>query len=115
VARGHWVFTPTLTGVGDRAHLLSKDISLQTHVEDILAVTKAEELSDFILVGHSYGGLVISGVADMLREQGIEALVHCFEQPELRFARSYLQPCQERPYRVVQDHRGRARLHGDCS
>ena len=69
VARGNRVFTPTLTGVGDRAHLFSKDISLQTHVEDILAVVETEELSDFILVGHSYGGFVISGVADALRER----------------------------------------------
>lgn len=69
MARGNRVFTPTLTGVGDRAHLFSKDISLQTHVEDILAVVETEELSDFVLVGHSYGGFVISGVADALRER----------------------------------------------
>ena len=69
MARGNRVFTPTLTGVGDRAHLFSKDISLQTHVEDILAVVETEELSDFVLVGHSYGGFVISGVADALRDR----------------------------------------------
>jgi len=68
-ARGHRVFTPSLTGLGDRAHLFSKDISLQTHVEDILAVVETGELSDFVLVGHSYGGFVISGVADTLRER----------------------------------------------
>jgi len=68
-ARGHTVFAPSLTGLGDRAHLFSKDISLQTHVEDILSVVESEELSDFILVGHSYGGFVISGVADTLRER----------------------------------------------
>jgi len=67
--RGHTVFAPTLTGVGDRAHLFSKDISLQTHVQDVLSVVESEELSDFVLVGHSYGGLVISGVADTLRER----------------------------------------------
>jgi pimeloyl-ACP methyl ester carboxylesterase len=55
--------------VGDRAHLFSKDISLQTHVEDILSVVDTEELNDFVLVGHSYGGFVISGVADTLRER----------------------------------------------
>jgi len=69
IARGQRVFTPTLTGVGDRAHLFSKDISLQTHVEDILSIIEAEELSDFVLVGHSYGGIVISGAADTLRER----------------------------------------------
>jgi pimeloyl-ACP methyl ester carboxylesterase len=68
-ARGHRVFTPSLTGLGDRAHLFSKGISLQTHVEDILSVVETEELSDFVLVGHSYGGFVISGVADALRER----------------------------------------------
>ena len=66
---GHRVFAPSLTGLGDRAHLFSKDISLQTHVQDILSVVETEELTDFILVGHSYGGFVISGVADVLRER----------------------------------------------
>jgi pimeloyl-ACP methyl ester carboxylesterase len=68
-ARRHRVFAPSLTGLGDRAHLFSKDISLQTHVEDILSVVETEELSDFVLVGHSYAGMVISGVADTLRER----------------------------------------------
>ncbi len=69
MARGHRVFAPSLTGLGDRAHLFSKEISVQTHVEDILAVIEAEELSDCVLVGHSYGGFVISGVADTLRDR----------------------------------------------
>ena len=68
-AGGHKVFTPSLTGLGDRAHLFSKDISLQTHVEDILSVVEAEELSGFVLVGHSYAGIVISCVADALGER----------------------------------------------
>lgn len=68
-ARGHRVFTPSLTGLGDRAHLLSKDVSLATHVADVLSLIEAEELSDIVLVGHSYGGMVISGVADALRER----------------------------------------------
>jgi pimeloyl-ACP methyl ester carboxylesterase len=68
-SRGHAVFAPSLTGLGDRAHLFSQDISLQTHVQDILCVVESEELSDIILVGHSYGGFVISGVADTLRER----------------------------------------------
>jgi pimeloyl-ACP methyl ester carboxylesterase len=68
-ANGCRVFAPSLTGVGDRAHLFSKDISLQTHVDDILSLIEAEELTDFVLVGHSYGGLVITGVADILRER----------------------------------------------
>jgi len=112
-ARGHRVFAPSLTGLGDRAHLFSKDISLQTHVGDILSVVEAEELSDFVLVGHSYGGFVISGVADTLREQWIEAHLHCFDQTTLCFARRYPQQYQGRPHLVVHDHRGRARLNGD--
>jgi pimeloyl-ACP methyl ester carboxylesterase len=64
---GQTVFAPSLTGLGDRAHLFSEAISLQTHVQDILAVVETEELNDFVLVGHSYGGFVISGVADVLR------------------------------------------------
>ena len=68
-ARGHRVFAPSLTGLGDRVHLFTKDISLQTHVADILSLVEAEELSDLVLVGHSYAGMVISGVADSLRQR----------------------------------------------
>jgi pimeloyl-ACP methyl ester carboxylesterase len=68
-SRGHRVFAPSLTGMGDRAHLFSSEISMQTHVDDILSLVNAEELSDFVLVGHSYAGMVISAVADSLRER----------------------------------------------
>ncbi len=63
-ARGHRVFTPTLTGLGERAHLLHPGIDLSLHVADVLGVIKCERLTDFVLVGHSYGGCVISGVAE---------------------------------------------------
>lgn len=63
-AAGHRVFTPTLTGLGERAHLFSPDIDLDTHIEDIVQVLHYERLRDVILVGHSYGGMVIAGVAD---------------------------------------------------
>jgi pimeloyl-ACP methyl ester carboxylesterase len=56
-ARGHRVFTPTLTGLGERAHLLTPQTGLGTHVRDITAVLDAEELKDVVLVAHSYGGL----------------------------------------------------------
>jgi pimeloyl-ACP methyl ester carboxylesterase len=62
-AAGHNVFTPTLTGVGERAHLLSGDIDLDTHVTDIVNVLAYEDLHDVLLVGHSYAGMVITGVA----------------------------------------------------
>lgn len=68
-ARGHRVFAPTLTGLGERRHHLSRDISLATFVADVAGVMEAEELSDVILVGHSHGGAVISGVADRMPER----------------------------------------------
>ncbi len=63
-AAGHAVYTPTLTGLGERAHLLTPDVSLATHIEDIVNVLFYEDLRDVILVGWSYGGMVISGVAE---------------------------------------------------
>lgn len=63
---GGRVYTPTLTGLGDRAHLREPVPSLETHVGDILGLVQAEELKDIVLVGHSYGGMVISAVADRL-------------------------------------------------
>jgi len=62
-AQGHRVFCPTLTGLGERAHLLSRDVNMTTHINDVIAVLEAEELEDVVLVGHSYGGIVITGVA----------------------------------------------------
>jgi pimeloyl-ACP methyl ester carboxylesterase len=61
---GHDVYTPTLTGLGERSHLLSSDIDLDMQIEDVVQVLKFEDLHDVILVGHSYGGMVITGVAD---------------------------------------------------
>jgi len=66
---GHTVFTPTLTGLGDRSHLLSPDIDLETHIADIVNVLAWEELEDVVLVGHSYGGMVITGVADRAKHR----------------------------------------------
>lgn len=63
-AAGHEVHTPTLTGLGDRAHLLTPDTCLDTHIADITAMLTCEDLRDAILVGHSYGGIVIAGAAD---------------------------------------------------
>lgn len=61
---GHEVFTPTYTGLGERSHLLSPDVDLETHIQDVRGVIRYEDLRDFVLVGHSYGGMVITGVAD---------------------------------------------------
>ncbi|HYG54055.1 MAG TPA: alpha/beta fold hydrolase [Burkholderiales bacterium] len=60
---GHEVYAPSLTGMGDRAHLLTRDIDLEVHVQDIVALLEMEDLSDVTLVGHSYGGMVVTGVA----------------------------------------------------
>ncbi len=63
-ARGHRVFTPTLTGLGERRHQLDESVTLETWIEDVVGVIESEELSDAVPVGHSFGGPVISGVAD---------------------------------------------------
>lgn len=60
------VYRPTLTGQGERVHLASKEIGLSTHITDVVNAILFEDLKDIILVGHSYGGMVISGVADKL-------------------------------------------------
>ncbi len=74
-AQGHEVFTPTLTGVGERSHLLSPQVNLDTHIDDVANLIRWEELSDVVLCGHSYGGCVISGVADRVADR-IGALVY---------------------------------------
>jgi pimeloyl-ACP methyl ester carboxylesterase len=63
---GHIVFTPTLTGLGERSHLMRPDIDLDTHIADVLNVIKWERLNDVVLCGHSYGGFIISGVAEQI-------------------------------------------------
>jgi len=60
------VFTPTLTGLGERSHLMSRDINLDTHITDVINVFKWEDLNDAVLVGHSYAGSVISGVVEQV-------------------------------------------------
>lgn len=75
-AAGFEAHAVTLTGVGERAHLLSNDITLSTHVNDVLGLIAAQELSNIVLVGHSYGGRVITGVADALLDAGAVKLHH---------------------------------------
>lgn len=65
---GHRAFAVSLSGVGERRHALSPSITLDTHIEDVLAVIEAEELRGAVLVGHSYAGMVITGVADRLND-----------------------------------------------
>ncbi len=67
--RGAHIYTPTLTGLGERAHLASRNISLETHIEDVLGVLEYEGLSDVVLVGHSYAGVVVTAVADRIPQR----------------------------------------------
>ncbi len=59
--QGHEVFTPTLTGVAERSHLMSRDVNLETHIFDVVNLIRWEDLSGVVLCGHSYGGAVITG------------------------------------------------------
>jgi pimeloyl-ACP methyl ester carboxylesterase len=83
---GHDVHAPSCTGCGDRAHLISPEVGLDTHVQDICGLIEAEELQDVVLVGHSFAGLAITGVADRLRGRighlvYLDALVPTRERP----------------------------------
>jgi len=68
-AAGHRLVTPTCTGLGEREHLANPSIDLETHIQDILNVIKYEDLRDIALIGHSYGGMVATGVADRARDR----------------------------------------------
>src|SRR5215211_1043953 len=65
-AAGHEVFAPTLTGLGERSHLAHPDVGLTTHIQDIVNLLEYEDLNDVVLVGHSYSGMVITGVAEQV-------------------------------------------------
>lgn len=75
IERGGRVFAPTLTGMGERSHLLHPEIDLDTHIQDVVNVIECEELNEIVLCGHSYGGMVINGVAERLADR-IAALVY---------------------------------------
>jgi pimeloyl-ACP methyl ester carboxylesterase len=66
---GHDVYTPTLTGLGERSHLADHAINLDAHIQDIVNVFSYEDITDAILCGHSYGGIVITGVANQIGER----------------------------------------------
>jgi pimeloyl-ACP methyl ester carboxylesterase len=67
-AAGHRLVTPTYTGLGEREHLANPSVDLETHIQDILNVIRYEDLRDIVLIGHSYGGMVATGVADRARD-----------------------------------------------
>ena len=68
-AAGHEFFAPSYTGLGERAHLAGPANDLETHIQDVLGVIKYEDLRDIVLIGHSYGGMVVTGVADQARDR----------------------------------------------
>ncbi|MCS5498231.1 alpha/beta fold hydrolase [Cnuibacter physcomitrellae] len=69
IAAGHAVHTPTLTGLGERSHLLTPEVGLETHVADLLAVFERDQLDDVVLVAHSYGGIVACAALETLRDR----------------------------------------------
>jgi pimeloyl-ACP methyl ester carboxylesterase len=78
-AGGHIVYTPTLTGLGERGHLLTREVGLSTHIEDVAAVLEFEDMHNAILVGHSYAGMVISGLSrDALKRVGQLVYIDAF-------------------------------------
>jgi len=72
---GFGVYTPTLTGLGERSHLLTPSVNLSTHITDITNMMRWEDLQGIILVGHSYGGMVVTGAADAMTDR-VAALVY---------------------------------------
>jgi pimeloyl-ACP methyl ester carboxylesterase len=84
-ASGHLVFTPTLTGLGERSHLLRPDLDLDVHIADVINVIKWERLSDVVLCGHSYGGFVIFGGCRTGRgPHSLDRVPRCFSAAQRR-------------------------------
>lgn len=72
---GHEAYPVTLTGLGDRKHLLNASVNLETHIEDLVNLLEAEQITDAVLVGHSYAGMVITGTADRVPER-VDGLIY---------------------------------------
>jgi pimeloyl-ACP methyl ester carboxylesterase len=93
---GHDVVTPSLTGLGERAHLARPTTDLDTHIEDVVAVLHYEDLRDVVLVGHSYGGMVITGVADRAADRLAQLVYLDAEVPRDGESEFDLLPADER-------------------
>jgi pimeloyl-ACP methyl ester carboxylesterase len=93
---GHDVFTPSLTGLGERAHLASPEVDLETHVRDVVGTLEFEDLREVILVGHSYGGPVITGAADRVPRRVAQLVYLDAEVPREGEAEMDLLPPDER-------------------
>ena len=97
-AKGHTVTTPTLTGLGDRKHLLTPQVDLDTHIEDVVANIEMEGLDNVFLVGWSYGGMVISGVLARIQEK-IASMVYldAFVPEQGKALVDYVEPAMAGP------------------
>lgn len=95
-AAGHEVFTPALTGLGERAHLAHPDVDLGTHVDDVVGVLEYEDLEGVVLVGHSYGGVVITAAADRTARRVAQLVYLDAEVPEDGQSEYDLVPAEER-------------------
>ena len=100
-ARGHVLVTPTYTGLGERAHLARPDIDLETHIADILGVIEMEDLTGVNLIGHSYGGMVATGVADRARNRVAQLIYLDAFAPNDGDSLADLVPAAERGQRAV--------------
>lgn len=102
-AAGHQVYTPTMSGMGERASQLAPEIDLDTHIDDIVAGLEYEDLREIILVGHSYGGMVITGVAEKAPERLAQMVyLDAFLPEDGKAAKDYaiLRPIPEATWRV---------------
>ena len=104
---GYEVHTPTLTGLGERAHLARPGIDLDLHVQDIVALLETEDLREVVLLGHSYGGMVVTGVADRCATR-IRRLIYldAFVPENGRCALDYVVPERAAAFRKEGEERG---------
>jgi pimeloyl-ACP methyl ester carboxylesterase len=94
--RGHEVYAVTLTGMGERAHLASKDVGIETAIQDVLNVIKYNDLDNFVLVGHSFAGKVVAAVADHVPEKvRVLLYVDAFRPGKVRTPQGSFDPTQE--------------------
>ncbi len=98
-AMGHRVYCPTLTGVGERVHLLNEHVNLSTHITDITNLLFYEDLYNIILCGHSYGGMVITGVANIMPERiGTIVYLDAFLPENGKAVYDYLSPERQKRF-----------------
>jgi len=101
---GHRLVTPTYTGLGERAHLANPSIDLETHIEDMLNVIKYEDLRDIVLIGHSYGGMVATGVADRARDRVVQLIyLDAFVPDDGQSLLDLNQPARQRMQELAKD------------